>query len=405
MAKSLIEIRNGTENDIPALKKLLKISFQLKPESIDSFFSHPLFSWDYCFVALENNVIAAMLYVWPFQMTLRGETIPMGGIAYVATFPAYRRRGLVKRLLQAALEFMHTHEIPVSVLYPFKTSFYRRFGWGEGVFTRKLCFRAAELREFQVPLAIRVIPFTDDKITLVSNFYHNIAHKKKLTLKIRDENDWKRHLKGNYSVYFVENDEVVGYGIFHYKKDKLFVRDYICASANAFRALLAVMTLHKDQVNEIEFEIENELSNFPLSAITGDASSVVLKLEPSFMFRVVDVKHLFSFFNDISFSTIGDFNEQEFYITIIDNTAPWNDGIWAFRISNSKIVVQKHNKTEKKSQINLPIDIFSNLVLGLYPKFSEALPFLENVKVNDPHILSFLDSVFSYTNPRMLDFF
>ncbi len=63
------------------------------------------------------------------RQNIRGTVLPMAGVAGVATHPLARRRGLVRTLLNQLLEEMRDDGTPVSVLYPFRTSFYARFGY------------------------------------------------------------------------------------------------------------------------------------------------------------------------------------------------------------------------------------------------------------------------------------
>src|SRR5699024_8952143 len=60
---------------------------------------------------------------------LGNKKLKMGGIASVATYPEFRRKGYVKELLQHTLIEMRKHGYIVSMLHPFFVSFYRKFGW------------------------------------------------------------------------------------------------------------------------------------------------------------------------------------------------------------------------------------------------------------------------------------
>src|SRR5919107_4153720 len=53
----------------------------------------------------------------------------MGGMAAVATHPAYRRRGYAGKLIQAALRGMRERNVHLSMLHPFAHSYGRRYGW------------------------------------------------------------------------------------------------------------------------------------------------------------------------------------------------------------------------------------------------------------------------------------
>lgn len=67
--------------------------------------------------------------VWDMTQNVRGALLPMGGVAGVATHPAARRRGCARRLLTHVLGDMRDQGQAVSALYPFRPSFYQRFGY------------------------------------------------------------------------------------------------------------------------------------------------------------------------------------------------------------------------------------------------------------------------------------
>src|SRR5699024_10388426 len=47
----------------------------------------------------------------------------------VATWPEYRRQGMIKHLLRLALYYMRENGQTVSFLAPFSFAFYRKYGW------------------------------------------------------------------------------------------------------------------------------------------------------------------------------------------------------------------------------------------------------------------------------------
>lgn len=60
---------------------------------------------------------------------VRGRLLPMGGVAGVASHPAARRSGYARRLLTHVLADMRDRGQVVSALYPFRASFYEKFGY------------------------------------------------------------------------------------------------------------------------------------------------------------------------------------------------------------------------------------------------------------------------------------
>ena len=53
----------------------------------------------------------------------------MGGVTGVGTYPEYANHGLMKDLIQTALEEMRQDKQWISYLFPYNIPYYRRKGW------------------------------------------------------------------------------------------------------------------------------------------------------------------------------------------------------------------------------------------------------------------------------------
>ncbi|NES26140.1 GNAT family N-acetyltransferase [Micromonospora terminaliae] len=80
-------------------------------------------------VVEEDGVTTAAVSAVPMRQNLRGAVLPMAGVAGVSTHPLARRRGHVRALLDRLLDEMRDEGHPLTALYPFRASFYERFGY------------------------------------------------------------------------------------------------------------------------------------------------------------------------------------------------------------------------------------------------------------------------------------
>ena len=80
-------------------------------------------------VAEEEGQALAGVAAFPMRQNVRGVVHEMAGVASVATHPSARRRGFVRELLTRLLHQMRDQGCTVSALYPFRPSFYGRFGF------------------------------------------------------------------------------------------------------------------------------------------------------------------------------------------------------------------------------------------------------------------------------------
>ncbi|PZF93494.1 GNAT family N-acetyltransferase [Micromonospora deserti] len=92
----------------------------------------------------DGSTLAAASAV-PMRQNLRGAVLPMAGVAGVATHPLARRQGHVRALLHQLLDEMRDEGHVVSALWPFRPSFYARFGYTGLPKPRTASFSPADL--------------------------------------------------------------------------------------------------------------------------------------------------------------------------------------------------------------------------------------------------------------------
>jgi predicted acetyltransferase len=95
---------------------------------------------------------------------VRGRLLPMGGVAGVASHPAARRNGYARRLLTHVLADMRDQGQVVSALYPFRASFYEKFGYvGIGPERRAILSPRdlAPLLRLDLPGRVALLPYPE----------------------------------------------------------------------------------------------------------------------------------------------------------------------------------------------------------------------------------------------------
>ncbi|WP_378025416.1 enhanced intracellular survival protein Eis [Actinoplanes sp. GCM10030250] len=80
-------------------------------------------------IAEEDGVALAGVASLRMRQNVRGLVHDMAGVASVASHPSARRRGLVRKLLTRLLRQVKDEGCAVSALYPFRPSFYAKFGF------------------------------------------------------------------------------------------------------------------------------------------------------------------------------------------------------------------------------------------------------------------------------------
>lgn len=127
-----MHIRGYEERDRTELGRLLSLAFGgTAPEGERHFDPEHNRRLDpgLVYVAEEDGAPRATATVLPLEVYVDGRAVPMGGVAAVATHPAYRRKRLAGELVAAALREMRERGFRLSMLDPFSHPFYRRHGY------------------------------------------------------------------------------------------------------------------------------------------------------------------------------------------------------------------------------------------------------------------------------------
>jgi hypothetical protein len=145
-----MEIRAiGAEERVTTTFPLQAYAFESSPlpaAEEDKFPQYvPYNSGNLTLAAIEAGTTLAAATAIPMRQNVRGSVYPMAGIAGVATHPLARRRGHVRTLLTQLLGDMRDGGHVVSALYPFRPSFYERFGYASLPKARTVSFSPAGL--------------------------------------------------------------------------------------------------------------------------------------------------------------------------------------------------------------------------------------------------------------------
>lgn len=105
-------------------------SKQMRAEDIESIRKRlPYVVNDVVLAAFENGEAQAAVAGIPMRENVRGTVLQMAGVSAVATHPMARGRGHIRALLTRLHGEMRDSGHAVSTLYPFRPSFYEKFGY------------------------------------------------------------------------------------------------------------------------------------------------------------------------------------------------------------------------------------------------------------------------------------
>jgi predicted acetyltransferase len=97
-------------------------------EDVDRF--SQLMPFDRVHAVFDDGRVVGGAGVFPFPLTVPGGTLPCAGVSIVGVLPTHRRRGLLRRMMEAQLEEMRERDEPIAALWASEETIYERFGYG-----------------------------------------------------------------------------------------------------------------------------------------------------------------------------------------------------------------------------------------------------------------------------------
>ncbi|HUU79145.1 MAG TPA: GNAT family N-acetyltransferase [candidate division Zixibacteria bacterium] len=316
-----------------------------------------------CLGYFTDEKLTSTYLVISFKIFVRGILMDMGGIAAVATFPQYRRKKQVSALATESLKLMRKNKQFISALYPFKYSFYRKYGYANCAEFKSVI---APPHNFLIPddfkpLQIREIAFEESFKTLKS-FREKIGPKYNLIM-YDDFKTWIAHYVNKKQKIFVveDNDEIVGYFITSLQKRegnwniRLNFRDIIVANHQARLTVYDYIKKHTDQTKDVKIPLmgDEATTEYFDDLWEGDFK---YEISGSSMFRVVDVVEslkLLEFDKNLTLS---------FTLKIDDKYAPWNEEPFKITIENGKAKIDNTDSSDFDFMID--INAFTQLFTG-----------------------------------------
>ena len=80
--------------------------------------------------ALDGDAIVGGAGAFPFELTVPGGQLRCAGVTVVGVLPSHRRRGLMRRMMEAQLRDVREREEPIAALWASEETIYGRFGYG-----------------------------------------------------------------------------------------------------------------------------------------------------------------------------------------------------------------------------------------------------------------------------------
>jgi Predicted acetyltransferase involved in intracellular survival and related acetyltransferases len=320
--------------------------------SRSGFLEEPADRW----AAFAGNRLAAQATVLELQTYIAGRPFAMGGVAGVATWPEYRRQGLVAKLLKHSLEAMREKGQTLSFLYPFAFAFYRKFGWETFTEHKHYTLEASQLppRSSYEGTIERV-----EGVAGLNAVYQTYAARYNGSLA-RTELWWQRRIasskKGQIALYRGADGAEQGYVIYQVEQRELRVHEMVALHEEAKRALWSFLAQHDSMIDKAKLTV-------PVDDTWTDLlpdPRIKQEIVPYFMARIVDVEAFLPLYPFLPGEPV------TITLQVADEHALWNKGVYELSLGASGrcLVSRSESELPASEGVHLDIGALAMMMLG-----------------------------------------
>ncbi|ETT82420.1 GNAT family N-acetyltransferase [Viridibacillus sp. FSL R5-0477] len=321
--------------------------------------------------AYDGRKLVGQLLVLPLNMTIHQTTYKMGGIGFVCTYPEYRNRGIMKKLMTRALEEMRENGQCISVLAPFSVSFYRYFGWE--LFFDKLNYSipTEAFPNFgnQLDVVKRFsFEWLDEQLfDEVCTFYNDNAGIMNGFMK-RDTAWWKRIQRrepdSHFAAYY-KDDEIQGFVRYQIQNLTFIIKDFVVKDHFAEKAMWRYISSHSASV----YHITGNTAGTSHFGFHFNQPQFKKELVQDCMVRIVDVE---AFLKEYNWAEL----TEKLYLRIQDPFAQWNEKLYCINREGQTEVIEM-DSIPNGQILSLSINIFSALIVG-YLSIAESMLYADH---------------------------
>ena len=395
-----MEIRKLTEKDREAFRKLMRYAFETSKNNYEELkWPSDKVPMDLHYGAFDEEQLVAGAGIIPFDIRMRSQDFKMYGVGGVASKPEYRNRGIIREIMIKMFKDMQDNNIPLSVLYPFKHSFYEILGYKlvDEQFTYE--FNISDILYRETDYHLKEVERINDDIRSV---YDRAILNFDYIAKRPEIQYWRRLYKNNYKFICYNRNLPVGYVIINFPnweakwikhpEKTMLILETFWLDQSAKQTIFNFLWSHRDQRKYVAgsfsaYENITDLLKTPRikSRYITDNS----------LLRIIDVKNVLENlkYPCDNFSII-------FHIN--DTYCPWNKGFFTLTSKGKEINIEFKESSELSADIEIDIGYFAQLVAG----FRTVRDLLEFGFTSVNHEkLELLQKLFPKTNNYLHDFF
>lgn len=325
----------------------------------------------------DRTMYSTMLSI-PHNVNFDGNSVPMVGIAAVATLPAYRGKGYTGVCMKKVLNEQYAKGVPLSYLHPFSTVFYRKFGYALACERNRYFISLDTIPNFKISGEFHLLEHGTNFQSNIEKVYDSWYNRYNLMTRDEDiEYIWVRKaspfVNNVYSyLYKTEVGEPAAYFTYYLKKsgDKqvLCCTRFFFTCLEGLEAILSFLKKENARFHEAEFTLPID---FDLSDILSEwrFGKVKCVREQNGMVRVIDVE------KTLRLAKMK--GDGALKIAVADAIIEQNNACFEVAFRNG--VTTDVRRCNNSADITLNIHDFSMLICGRYS--ATSIQFLPDVSI------------------------
>ncbi|WP_181687185.1 GNAT family N-acetyltransferase [Halorhabdus salina] len=350
----MVEYRPVAGEDMDAMRRIRQYGFHAEagpaPDDDGPTIGKP-------FGLYDHDSLVSIARHYTFEARLRGEWIDLAGLGAVATPPEHRGEGYASQSLQASVDHLAEEGIPLVALWPFKTAFYRQFGWTTANYVHHFECEADTLTDLESGGGSFVPVEPSDWETLKS--VHLAAGEGETLSLDRSEQWWTDRILRSWEqdrrhAYRYDRDGApAGYLVYEVEDGTVSVTYMGAVDHDALRALLSFLGRHGAQVGDVAFE---RVEGAELLDVISQPQEVECTLKPGPMVRVTDVTMA------LERTPYPDAVEADLTLSVTDPLVPDNEGCYRLHVADGTGVVDP--APDNDPDVRLEVGALSGLIVG-----------------------------------------
>ncbi len=283
----------------------------------------------------DNKTLMSNLECITFSVYFGRLTLSCLGIGGVATRPEYRRGGLVRSLFDEAFNISPCHGWDISLLSPFSTVYYRKFGYDTVLWNIRARAEASVLSHIDRCFDVELV--SDDNVQELIELYNDIASYTNLLVVRNEKKDFYYQPFSNCEYTYMYKSNGKARGFVSYKIDRsqslLAVNELYFYDKQALLGLLGFLRTYEGNLKNIEFL--RLPATTPVLSVIGEPRAFTVTAFPGNSGRILNMENVL---NTTVFP-----REYGRFSFLSTDTVPACSGIFNVEYENGQCLVSRSN--------------------------------------------------------------